>query len=103
MCMAEARFDNLGSRILHAARMAVAVHLSTVAESQGDRFGGHGRVVIGRAGPQVAEASDSPVTDLSTDGSALPADRDRRRTGHRRLDFGGPFDTRRSCGAEGAD
>lgn len=65
------RFDTLGSRILQAARMAVALHLSTVAESHSSNCRGQRRVVIGRAGPQVS--GDAPGTDLSTDGNDLPA------------------------------
>jgi hypothetical protein len=61
----------LGQRILHAARMAVAVHLESVAESSSSRGQ---RVAIGRAGPQVVSVSvgSRSITDLSTDGR-LPA------------------------------
>ena len=62
------RFDILGLRILEAARLAVAVHLNQVAESESNRGQ---RVVIGRAGPQLM-ATESPVMDYSTDG-VLPA------------------------------
>ncbi len=63
-----ALIDTLGQRILQAARLAVAVHLNQVAESELNRGQ---RVVIGRAGPQM-QATESPVMDFSTDG-ALPA------------------------------
>ena len=63
-----ALIDTLGQRILQTARMAVAVHLKQVAESELHRGQ---RVVIGRAGPQMT-AAESPVMDHSRDG-ALPA------------------------------
>ena len=60
--------DTLGQRILQAARLAVAVHLNQVVESESNRGQ---RVVIGRAGPRM-EAILSPVMDDSMDG-VLPA------------------------------
>ena len=62
------RFDNLGPRILQAARMAVAAHLNQGVElttNRGQRF------TIGRAGPQMA-AKDSQAIDYAMDG-VLPA------------------------------
>ncbi len=67
-------FDTLGTRILQAAGMAVVMHLNQVTESHGMNRGQ--RVVIGRAGPQVAGAREALATDDSTDGM-LPAGRDR--------------------------
>ena len=49
-----ALIDTLGQRILQTARMAVAVHLKQVAESELHRGQ---RVVIGRAGPQMRAAA----------------------------------------------
>ena len=73
-------FDNMGSNILHAARLAVAMHMNSVAESRQNPRGQ--RVVIGRAGPQVAGEGDCAVvaTDSSKDGR-LPPGGDRG--GHR--------------------
>jgi hypothetical protein len=68
-------FDTLGTRILQAARMAVAMHLDQVTASHGLSSGQ--RVVIGRAGPQVAEARDALAMDCSTDGALPVASRDR--------------------------
>ena len=62
-------FDTLGTRILQAARMAVAMHLNQATESHGLNRGQ--RVVIGRAGPQVVPQFP-PTADPSTDGM-LPA------------------------------
>ena len=65
-------FDNMGSDILQAARLAVAMHLKAVAESS--QHPGGQRVVIGRAGPQVAGEGTGAVvaTDSSKDGRLPP-------------------------------
>ena len=90
--------NNLGQRILQAARMAVAVHLESVAGSSTSRGQ---RVAIGRAGPQVVGAGPRLVSDLSTDGR-LPASGDRE--GGVVLEPGSNDDApSRSSGAEGAD
>ena len=60
--------DTLGQRILQAARLAVAMHMERVAESESNRGQ---RVVIGRAGPRMM-VTESPVMDYSMDG-VLPA------------------------------
>lgn len=60
----------LGQRILHAARLAVAVHLEQVAVESSCCSRGQ-RVAIGRAGPQVISGGApraAGVTDLSKDG-----------------------------------
>jgi hypothetical protein len=94
----------LGQRILHAARLAVAVHLEQVAAESNCCSRGQ-RVAIGRAGPHVVAGLGA--TDLSKDG---------------RLPTGGGRDggvavakqytpgdapsrplTSRGCSAEGAD
>ena len=60
--------NTLGTRILQTARLAVAIHMNQVADSESNRGQ---RVAIGRAGPQM-QVTESPVMDFSTDGT-LPA------------------------------
>ena len=50
--------QNLGARMVEAARLAVAMHLyESAAQLNGQR------VVIGSAGPMIGGANPNPVTD----------------------------------------
>jgi len=103
----------LGQRILHTARLAVAVHLESVAAESSCCSRGQ-RVAIGRAGPRVIDVDGAPratatVTDLSKDGR-LPSGGGRD-GGVARADPCAPGDApsrpsnnpRGCCSAEGAD
>jgi hypothetical protein len=59
------KFENLGVRIIQAARMAVAVHLHQGVELTSNRSQ---RVVIGRSGPRVAVHA-FPASDYYKGGS----------------------------------
>src|SRR2546425_803355 len=76
--------DTLGQRILEIARRAVALHMQQVAAPPaiGSGIGRGQRVVIGRAGPQVAVGGRA--ADRSRDGR-LP-----QRQGELALDSSGP-------------
>ena len=76
----DSRYDNLGTRIVRAARLAAAVHLYESA--RGDLLGDQGdtsfsqQVVIGGAGPCLV--TDDHVTDDGVGNDGVGTDNRRR-------------------------